>query len=208
MKLSAILCCSIFLLVCAAPAQGLFGSGSLQDYVEGLVDATKFRVEGMLSLNDSSISRIWSYFKSKYGRTYSSIGESWTFFCIRRRFSLFRGGKATFSRLSRSSQIRSGIEPWATTYFSTGIERVCWLDNRRIQFSEERIDYLIQPPTTTLAGVRVRRRFRSEESAETPSRPLSTAASKAKCPPQAPSPRRQQTRIHRLALESDQLGFE
>ena len=207
MKVSAILCCGIFLLVCAVPAHGLFGSGSLQDYVEGFVDATKFRMEGMLSVNDSSISRIWSYFKSKYGRTYASIGESWHFFRIRKHFSLFRGGKATFSRLSRSSQIRPGVESWTTSHVSTGIERVCWLDNRRIQFSEERPTYLVQPPPTALSGVRVRRRFRSEESAETPSRPLSTATSKAKCLQPTPSPRRQQTRIHRLALESDQFGF-
>ncbi len=74
MKLYWILLSSIFLLSFCTPVQGLFGDSSLQDYIDNFVDATKFKLNGILSLNDSAINRIWSYFKSKYGRAYSSLG--------------------------------------------------------------------------------------------------------------------------------------
>ena len=75
MKISSFLFLSALLLVCAVPAQGLFGSQSLQDYVESIVDAAKFKAQGMLSVNDSTIASIWSYFKNKYGRVYGSFGK-------------------------------------------------------------------------------------------------------------------------------------
>jgi hypothetical protein len=74
MKLYWILLSTIFLLGFCTPAQGLFGGLSLQDYIDGIVDATKFKINGILSLNDSTIARVWSYFKSKYGRVYTSLG--------------------------------------------------------------------------------------------------------------------------------------
>jgi hypothetical protein len=74
MKLHWLLFSAIFLLGFCTPAQGLFGSSSLQNYIDNLVDAAKFQLNGMLSLNDSTINRIWSYFKSQYGRSYSSLG--------------------------------------------------------------------------------------------------------------------------------------
>jgi hypothetical protein len=74
MKLYWILFSAFFLLSFCKPAQGLFGDSSLQDYIDNFVDAAKFKLNGILSLNDSTINRIWSYFKSKYGRAYSSLG--------------------------------------------------------------------------------------------------------------------------------------
>lgn len=74
MKLQWVLFSAVLLLGFCTPIEGLFGSSSLQDYIDGLVDAAKFQINGMLSLNDSSVSRIWSYFKSQYGRAYSSLG--------------------------------------------------------------------------------------------------------------------------------------
>ena len=64
----------IILLGLCIPCEGLFGSTSLQDYIDSFVDAAKFKLEGKLSLNDSTISHIWSYFKTKYNRAYSSMG--------------------------------------------------------------------------------------------------------------------------------------
>jgi hypothetical protein len=63
----------ILLLGFCTSAQGLFGTSTLQDYADSFVDAAKYQINGMLSLNDSSISRIWSYFQSRYNRSYSSI---------------------------------------------------------------------------------------------------------------------------------------
>jgi hypothetical protein len=74
MKLHWILFSAILLLGFCTPAQGLFSGLSLQDYVDQVVDNTKFKLNGILSLNDSTVVRIWSYFKSKYGRVYSSFG--------------------------------------------------------------------------------------------------------------------------------------
>ena len=74
MKLHWILFSAIVLLSFCTPTQGLFGGLSLQDYVDNFIDAAKFKLDGILSLNDSTINRIWSYFKSKYGRAYSSLG--------------------------------------------------------------------------------------------------------------------------------------
>ena len=67
---------AVLVLAAATTAEGLFSSGSsLQNYVDGFVDAAKARVEGAVSLNDTAVSRIWAYFKTKYGRTYSSMGK-------------------------------------------------------------------------------------------------------------------------------------
>ena len=67
---------AVLVLAAATPADGLFsGSSSLQDYVNGFVDTAKARMEGAVSLNDTAVSRIWAYFKTKYGRTYSSMGK-------------------------------------------------------------------------------------------------------------------------------------
>lgn len=74
MKFPCIVFSTFLLLIFCTPTEGLFGGSSLQEYVDGFVDAAKFQLNGILSLNDSSINRIWSYFKSKYGRAYSSLG--------------------------------------------------------------------------------------------------------------------------------------
>lgn len=75
MKLHLILFTSIFFLSICKPTEGLFESLNFQEYVDSFIDATKFKIDGILSLNDSSINRIWSYFKSKYGRAYKSLGK-------------------------------------------------------------------------------------------------------------------------------------
>ncbi len=74
MKLHWSLFSAIFLLGFCTPIQGIFGGSSLQDYIDQFVDTAKFQVNGIFSLNDSSINRIWSYFKSKYGRAYTTLG--------------------------------------------------------------------------------------------------------------------------------------
>ncbi|CAF1582317.1 unnamed protein product [Rotaria magnacalcarata] len=65
----------IFSIGLYTPCEGIFGSSSLQDYIDSLVDAARFKFDGVLSLNDSAIHQIWSFFKNKYGRVYSSIDE-------------------------------------------------------------------------------------------------------------------------------------
>lgn len=74
MKVYWILFSTFILFNFCIPVQGLFSDSNLQDYVDSFIDAAKFKLNGILSLNDSSINRIWSYFKSKYGRAYSSLG--------------------------------------------------------------------------------------------------------------------------------------
>lgn len=73
MKLYGILFTTIFLLSIFVPAQSLFGGTSLQDFVDSFIDAAKFKLDGIDSLNDTAIGHIWSYFKTKYGRVYSSL---------------------------------------------------------------------------------------------------------------------------------------
>jgi hypothetical protein len=70
-----ILFATLLLLGICVPVQGLFSGTSLQEYVESFVDGAKLELEGRLSLNDSAIGYIWTYFKSKYGRVYSSFGS-------------------------------------------------------------------------------------------------------------------------------------
>ncbi|CAF0831642.1 unnamed protein product [Rotaria sp. Silwood1] len=84
MKLYWFLFSAIYLFGLYKPTQGLFDGSSLQDYIDNFVDAAKFKLEGMLSLNDSTVSRIWSYFKSKYGRAYASFDEE------KQRFRIFQ----------------------------------------------------------------------------------------------------------------------
>ncbi|CAF3280247.1 unnamed protein product [Rotaria socialis] len=75
MRLYGIFFTGIILISLCTPCEGIFGSSSLQDYVDSLVDAAKFKFDGVLNLNDSVINQIWSAFKTKYGRAYSSLGE-------------------------------------------------------------------------------------------------------------------------------------
>lgn len=82
MKLQFLLILVVLTTVLFVPSQGLFGSTSLQDYVESFIDAANFKFDGALNLNDSAIGRIWSFFKSKYGRAYSSVGEFDHFFFL------------------------------------------------------------------------------------------------------------------------------
>ncbi|CAF1265855.1 unnamed protein product [Adineta steineri] len=84
MKLQWIVFTAICLLGLCRPTDGLFGTTSLQDYVDNLVDAAKFKFEGMLSVNDSVVGRMWTFFKSKYGRAYSSLDEE------KQRLRIFR----------------------------------------------------------------------------------------------------------------------
>ncbi|CAF0799668.1 unnamed protein product [Adineta ricciae] len=84
MKLQWILFFSICLVGFSTPVQGLFSGTSLQDYIDGLVDAAKFKIQGMVSLNDTTVGRMWSYFKSKYGRVYSSLDDE------KQRLRIFR----------------------------------------------------------------------------------------------------------------------
>jgi hypothetical protein len=71
MKLFAIVLTVIILI---GSSEGLFGGQSVQDYIDNLVDKAKLKLEETLSLNDSTIQYIWTYFKSKYHRAYSSFG--------------------------------------------------------------------------------------------------------------------------------------
>lgn len=75
MKLYGILFTAFLLLGLSVPCEGLFSGTSLQDYIDNFVDMAKFSLDGITSMNNSAISHIWSYFKSKYGRAYSSIGS-------------------------------------------------------------------------------------------------------------------------------------
>ncbi|CAF3536832.1 unnamed protein product [Rotaria socialis] len=84
MKFYWVLFSTIFLLSIFTPTESLFSGTTFQDFVDSFVDASKFKFEGILSLNDSAISRIWSYFKSKYGRVYASFDEE------KQRFRVFK----------------------------------------------------------------------------------------------------------------------
>ncbi len=102
MEVYRILCTVVLLIGLCTPCEGLFGSTSLQDYIDSFVDAAKYKLEGKLSLNDSTISQIWSYFKSKYNRVYSSIGllEIKLFLKILLCFFDYRRRERTFSCIS------------------------------------------------------------------------------------------------------------
>lgn len=56
------------------PCRGIFGSTSLQDYIDSFIDAVKFKFDGVIDLNETSIGQIWSFFKTKYNRVYESLG--------------------------------------------------------------------------------------------------------------------------------------
>lgn len=76
MKSCGILFLTIVLLgFCVTKTDGLFESLNLQEYVDKVVDIAKFKLDGILSVNDSTVSRIWSFFKTTYGRSYSSTSS-------------------------------------------------------------------------------------------------------------------------------------
>ncbi|CAF4982834.1 unnamed protein product [Rotaria sp. Silwood1] len=75
MKLYVILFTVIVLIDLSTSNEELLARRSLQDYVDSFIDAAKFKFQGILSLNDSSIRQIWSFFKAKYHRLYSSNEE-------------------------------------------------------------------------------------------------------------------------------------
>jgi hypothetical protein len=75
MRLYWILFTAIFLIGIYVPCEGFFSGTSIQDFVDNIVDIAKFKLEGIKSLNDSTIGHIWSVFKSTYGRQYLSSGE-------------------------------------------------------------------------------------------------------------------------------------
>jgi len=72
MQLYRILFTAILLIGIYGPCNGLFSGTSLQDFVDSFVDAGKFKLNGIKSLNASAIGDIWSFFKTKFGRHYSS----------------------------------------------------------------------------------------------------------------------------------------
>ena len=57
MKLYRILFSISIFLGLFLPCEGLFGGDSLQDYIDSFVDTAKFKLNGILSLNDSAINR-------------------------------------------------------------------------------------------------------------------------------------------------------
>ncbi|CAF3313614.1 unnamed protein product [Rotaria sp. Silwood2] len=75
MKLYIILFTLILLIGLCTSSEEFHDRRSLQDYVDRLVDANKFRLQGVSSINDTTIRRIWSFFKEKYRRFYSSSEE-------------------------------------------------------------------------------------------------------------------------------------
>ncbi|CAF3348590.1 unnamed protein product [Rotaria sp. Silwood2] len=75
MKLCVILFTLILLIGLCTSREEPLDRRSLQDFVDGFVDAAKFKFQGVLSINDSAISQIWSFFKTRYQRFYSSSEE-------------------------------------------------------------------------------------------------------------------------------------
>ena len=75
MKWNGIIFVVIFLFITHRGCEGLFGGASFQDYVDRVVDVAKLQLDGVVNLNDSAINNIWMYFKTKYGRVYSTVGE-------------------------------------------------------------------------------------------------------------------------------------
>lgn len=74
MRLNAIIYVVLVLFVTHERCAGLFGGASLQDYIDRVVDVAKLHFDTVASMNDSTISNIFNFFKSKYGRVYSSLG--------------------------------------------------------------------------------------------------------------------------------------
>ena len=86
----------VLFTVAAIPANGLFTESlSIQDYVDQFIDSAKNRF-----LNESSIGQIWSFFKSNYGRVYSSIGEFDHHLTSHLALIDFRGRETTAADLS------------------------------------------------------------------------------------------------------------
>ncbi|CAF3301378.1 unnamed protein product [Rotaria sp. Silwood2] len=75
MKLSIILFSLILLVGLCTSSEEFHDRRSLQEYVDSFVDVNKFKLRGSSSINGSAISQIWSFFKAKYRRYYSSTGE-------------------------------------------------------------------------------------------------------------------------------------
>ncbi|CAF1140679.1 unnamed protein product [Rotaria sordida] len=84
MKLYGILFIVIFLIGLCTASDEHPGRTPLQGYVEKFVDAGKLKYQGVLSLNNPVLRRIWSFFKAKYHRSYSSTEEE------RARLHIFR----------------------------------------------------------------------------------------------------------------------
>jgi hypothetical protein len=74
MQVNWILFSAICLFGFCTLTEEAFGSQSLQSFINKFVDVDKFKVHGILSLNHSSTHHIWNFFKTKYGRIYSSTG--------------------------------------------------------------------------------------------------------------------------------------
>ncbi|CAF3966931.1 unnamed protein product [Rotaria sordida] len=75
MKLYGILFIVIFLISLCTASDELLDRRSLQDYIDSFIDIGKLKNEGVLSLNGTTLRKIWSFFKAKYHRSYSSTGE-------------------------------------------------------------------------------------------------------------------------------------
>ncbi|CAF4217233.1 unnamed protein product [Rotaria sordida] len=75
MKLYGILFIVIFLIDLCTARDKFLDRRSLQDYIDSFIDIGKLKNEGVLSLNGTTLRKIWSFFKAKYHRWYSSTGE-------------------------------------------------------------------------------------------------------------------------------------
>ncbi|CAF1251730.1 unnamed protein product [Rotaria sordida] len=84
MKLYGILFTFILLIGLSSCRDKFLTRTSVQDYVDKFVDVVKFKHQGILSLNKTAIRQIWSFFKAKYRRFYSSTKEE------RARLRVFR----------------------------------------------------------------------------------------------------------------------
>ncbi|CAF1330228.1 unnamed protein product [Rotaria sordida] len=84
MKLYGILFAIIFLIGLCTARDKFLGRTSLQNYVDSFVNTGELKYQGVLSLNNTVLRKIWSFFKAKYRRLYSSTGEE------RTRLRLFR----------------------------------------------------------------------------------------------------------------------
>jgi len=74
MKLYWILFIAIVLIGIYVPCEGFLSQGPLQEFIDNNVDIEKFKQQGIKSVNDTTLKHIWSYFKSKHARHYSSSG--------------------------------------------------------------------------------------------------------------------------------------
>jgi hypothetical protein len=75
MKLCWILFSTAILLIgIYVPCEGHIDSTNFQGFIDNYIDVETFKEEGFKSVNATAIHHIWTYFKTKFLRQYSSSG--------------------------------------------------------------------------------------------------------------------------------------